>query len=389
MTTSHRTKRNPSICFVRNVHVGVLCVMPADAPTASRLYVAIVERGCAPIVGTAMICADAMVIVRVAVLRLIAVPMDGLVASVTSGCVLGAVGATIRARNAAPERNPIMTMSNLSPSIYIMTSFASSAAAGPSTALPKVLTEYLVKGESYDTYQIPVGTKLFKSYRDTLAKWSIDKVIPVKSPAYFGFDEPNVSENYGFAFAYKTTQPYELLAIDSKKTLAYLWGLAQGNTQVQRALTVGFGYDPTDPDKLQIRTSNEDLDYVLVGFLCEKGLQGYAGDYIRTDGGGQFHPECVMCGHDIHVELNPEYNVDGKLGLASPVEKHTKIHSMLTDKTISKLGPNKRKKEDKQREEEHIPTNLFSDSDGGSRRKKRTHKRVIRRRRSKKNKSRK
>ena len=53
-----------------------------------------------------MICADVMVIVKVAVLRLIAVPMDGLVASVTSGCVLGAVGATIRARNAAPERNP-------------------------------------------------------------------------------------------------------------------------------------------------------------------------------------------------------------------------------------------------------------------------------------------
>ena len=40
-------------------------------------------------------------------------------------------------------------------------------------------------------------------------------MIPVKSPAYFGFDEPNVSENYGFAFAYKTTETYELLAIDT------------------------------------------------------------------------------------------------------------------------------------------------------------------------------
>jgi len=373
--------------------------MPADAPTASRLYVAIVERGCAPIVGTAMICADAMVIVRVAVLRLIAVPMDGLVASVTSGCVLGAVGATIRARNAAPERNPIMTMSNLSPSIYIMASFASSAAAGPSTALPKVLTEYFHVGELYDTYQFPAETKLFKSYRDTLAKWSPNKVFPLIGPAYFGFDEPNVSENYGYAFAYKTTQPYELLAIDSKKTLAYLWELAEGNTQVQRALTMGFGYDPTVPDKLQIRTSNEDLDYVLVGFLCKKGLQGYAGDYIRTDGGGQFHPECVMCSDEnrkINVKLNPEYSVAGKPGLASPLEKHEQIQTMLTDKTISKLGPIKRKNNNdddnakkSKIEDEHIPTNLFPDFDGGSRRKKRTHKRVIRRRRSKKNKSRK
>jgi hypothetical protein len=77
------------------------------------LYVAIAESGCAPIVGTAMIYADAMVIVRVAALRLIAVPMDGLVASVTSGCVLGAADTATHVRNAAPERNQIMTMSNL------------------------------------------------------------------------------------------------------------------------------------------------------------------------------------------------------------------------------------------------------------------------------------
>ena len=243
---------------------------------------------------------------------------------------------------------------------------------------------------NYDTYQFPAGTKLFKSYRDTLAKWSIDKVIPVKSPAYFGFDEPNVSENYGFAFAYTTTQTYELLAIDSKKTLAYLWGLAEDNARVKRSLTMGFGYDPTVLDKPQIRTSNEDLDYVLVGFLCENRLNGYAGDYIRTDSGGQFHPECVMCSDEnrkINVELNPEYNVDEKRGLASPVEKHTKIHSMLTDKTISKLGNIKRKKTPKTYVV-HTPKILFPDL-GGSRRKKRTHKRVIRRRRSKKNKSRK
>ena len=262
------------------------------------------------------------------------------------------------------------------------------------TALPKVLTEYFHEDEHYDTYKIPAGTKLFKSYRDTLTKWSIDKVIPVKSPAYFGFDEPNVSKNYGFAFAYKTTAPYELLAIDSKKTLGYLWGLAKDNEQVKRSLTMGFGYDPTVPDKPQIRTSNEDLDYLLVSFLCEKRLNGYAGDYIRTDGGGQFHPECVMCGDPILVELNPEYNVSQRQGLASPVVTHRKILSMLTDKTISKLGhPIKRKIP--KINDVPVPINLFpkfdsdSDSDGGSRRKKRTHKRVLRRRRSKKNKSRK
>jgi hypothetical protein len=51
-----------------------------------------------------MIYAGAMVIVRVAALRSIAVPMDGHVANATSGYVPGAVDATTRARNAALER---------------------------------------------------------------------------------------------------------------------------------------------------------------------------------------------------------------------------------------------------------------------------------------------
>lgn len=417
MMTNHRTKRNPSICFVRNVLAGVLCVMSADVPTASRLYVAIAVSGCAPIVAITMIYADAMVIVRVAAPRLIAVPMDGLVASVTSGCVPGAVGATTHVRNAVLERNQ-MTTSNLSPSIYIMAAFASSA-AGPftassvasSVALPKVLTEYLVKGEPYDTYQIPAGTRLFKSYRDTLAKWSPDKVFPLTGPAYFGFDEPNVSENYGFAFAYKTTQPYKLLAIDSQNTLEYLWGLAADREDVRNTLTMCFGYHPDKPEKPQIRESNEGLDYVLVRFLCEpifreKELHGYAGDYIATAGGGRFHPECVMCGDPIHVEINTEYNVNGKPGLASPIEKHPGILSMLTSKKLN-INPQKRKNnrhiedsgdenEDPNTKRPTISKNLFSDFDGGSRRKKRTqrkrtqirHKRT-RRHKQKKNKSRK
>ena len=276
-----------------------------------------------------------------------------------------------------------------------MTTFASSA------ELPKAITKYFVEGKDYDTYKIPAGTTLFKSYRDTLENWKIDKVIPVKSPAYFGFDELNVSGNYGFAFAYKTTKEYELLAIDSNKTLEYLWGLAEhneNNEAIRKSLQLGFGYYPGYPNKPQIRTSNEKLDYILVNFLCEQGLHGYAGDYIRTDGNGKFHPECVMCGDTIHVVLDPEYSVAGKEGLASPLKKHVEIHTMLTNIK----GPNKRKNnnddyngkkskiEDEQIDEyKDISTNLFSDFDGGSRRKKRTHKRVIRRRRSKKNKSRK
>jgi hypothetical protein len=66
-TTNHRTNLN--IYFVRNVLAGVLCVMSADVPTASKLYVAIAESGCVRIVGTGMIYADVMAIVLVAALK--------------------------------------------------------------------------------------------------------------------------------------------------------------------------------------------------------------------------------------------------------------------------------------------------------------------------------
>jgi hypothetical protein len=341
--------------------------------------------------------------------------MGGPVVNATSGYVPGAAGVvTTNARNADLERNRMTTTtSNLSPSIYIMAAFASSAghssaghssaghssaghsSAGHSSAaaLPKVLTEYLVEGEKYDTYQIPVGTRLFKSYRDALAKWSPERVFPVKSPAYFGFDEPNVSENYGFAFAYKTTQPYELLAIDSPTTLKYLWGLAADREDVQKTLKKCFGYDPEKP---QIRTSDEKLDYVLVDFLCNHGFEGYAGDYIATASGGQFHPECVMCGDPIHVEINTEYNVIDILGLASPIGKHRKIQNMLTErrlkqttyKSITNNGKRNLESADIFEDSENeypdtkrattVSKNLFDDydSDGGSRRKKRTQKRT-------------
>lgn len=170
-------------------------------------------------------------------------------------------------------------------------------------------------------------------------------------------------------------------------------------------------------------------------FLCENGLYGYAGDYIATVGDGRFHPECVMCGDPIHVELNEEYNVTEKLGLASPIEKHSDILRMLMDRNpnINPKKPNqdtnqnqsKRsldtaqrffKNEDSENEDSEngdsenedsnnkktktdnlSSRNLFKDFGGGSRRKKRTqkkrvsrrHKRTQKRHKQKKNKSRK
>ena len=216
-----------------------------------------------------------------------------------------------------------------------------------SVALREQISQYFREGPEYDTYQIPADTRLFKSYRDSLEKWTPDKVFPVTGPAYFGFDEANVSGNYGFAFAYITTAPHELLAIDSPKTLNFLWKLAEikKRPDVQRVLRVNFGFNPKTSKK-QTRYSVEESDFLLVQFLCENGLTGYAGNYIATDGGGKFHPECVICGEQINVIINEEYNVSGKSGLSSPVEKHNEIQAMLNERFNQKKNEDGKKRKE-------------------------------------------
>ena len=282
-----------------------------------------------------------------------------------------------------------------------------------SVALREQISQYFREGREYDTYHIPAGTRLFKSYRDSLEKWTPDKVFPVRGPAYFGFDEVNVSGNYGFAFAYITTAPHELLAIDSPKTLAYLWGLAQEDVNVQNALQKSFGFTPSNP--VIRRTSDEILDYIIVDFICKNGLHGYAGDYIPTAGRGRFHPECVICGGQINVIINEKYKVptenypDGISGLASPVEKHRQINGMLENRRLEAMSKiSKRRTSEKLDlgagtsldfgDDENTVPNTIQDKKiakslsadfGGSRKKRKTRKQRKRAYKQKKNKSRK
>jgi hypothetical protein len=242
-----------------------------------------------------------------------------------------------------------------------------------------------------------------------LEKWTLDKVFPVIGPAYFGFDEDNVSGNYGFAFAYITTAPHELLAIDSRKTLAYLWGLAEKDVNVQKALQKSFGFSQSKP--VITRTSDEILDYIIVDFICKNGLHGYAGDYIRTAGGGRFHPECVICGGQINVRINEEYTAGGISGLASPVDKHRLINGMLENRHLESISNFSKRRTSKEMNlgsgttldfgddsygenavpntiKDEVERTLFTDY-GGSRKKRKTRKQRKRTYKQKKNKSRK
>jgi len=198
-------------------------------------------------------------------------------------------------------------------------------------ALKEKIAKWFVPGDLYDTYVIPAGTPLFKSFRKPLTEWAY---TPVQGPAYFGFNE-ETSRIYGYAFSYITEKPHVLLAIDSGKTMYYLSKLIK-DEEVKRALNSSFGYNSQG----QVRNSVGPNDWKVVQFLCDNGLPGYAANFMQEAiPGSFFHPECVIC--QPNVRLNDDaYNVNGYAGLATPKEFHQEISAELSKMSAP---PRKRK----------------------------------------------
>jgi hypothetical protein len=239
-------------------------------------------------------------------------------------------------------------------------------------ALKAKIAKWFVNGDLYDTYVIPAGTHLFKSFRKPLTEWAYS---PVQGPAYFGFNE-ETSRIYGYAFSYITEEPHVLLAIDSRKTMDYLSQLIK-DEDVKKALQKSFGL------RVQIRNSVGPNDWKVVKFLCDNGLPGYAANFMQEAiPGSFFHPECVIC--EPKVRLNDDaYNVNGIAGLATPEEYHRKISAELTKMSAP---PRKMKAEtNDERIINPIKLNFGDDDDddtpksGGSRKRRRQRQKKSRR----------
>ena len=196
--------------------------------------------------------------------------------------------------------------------------------------LKNQISSYLTSGENYDIYIIPAGTVLFKSFRNSLNEWK--GFEPFVGPAFFGFNE-ETSRIYGYAFSYRTTREYRLLAIDSPRTLKYLYDLANEDEKIQNILKQNYGYKKIP----QIRNSEGPNDWKFVQFLCSNNLNGYAANYIRESiPSSFFHPECVICEPD-GIMLNHDFQENGIFGLATPSEFHLKIKCMLDERNAPKI----------------------------------------------------
>lgn len=204
-------------------------------------------------------------------------------------------------------------------------------------ALRVRIQSYFREGPNYDVYVIPAGTELFSGYRGALNSYNFETAI--SQPKFFGFNE-KTAEIYGYVFAYITTQPYELIAMDSLKTLKYLH--ENSDEKIQDILRSNYGYKAekiNNKNFVPIRTSTKSTDFKLVQYLCDKGFSGYATNFMVEDFGGTFHPECAIC-TPIGVNLNTGYqsnDILGKkiIGLVTPdtAEMQAKVRELILKDT--------------------------------------------------------
>ena len=143
-------------------------------------------------------------------------------------------------------------------------------------------------------YIIPTGLLFFRAKKGSRYNINSDfSVLTLNPRAFFGVHNMNrayieyYEDKYGVIFAFETTRPYKLLALDHPDTKATLYNIVPPN--IRDVLRKNYGYTMSGK-----RNSQLNSDLVLSQYLCDNGYQGYASDFIETDI-DDFDPEFMIC----------------------------------------------------------------------------------------------
>jgi len=145
-------------------------------------------------------------------------------------------------------------------------------------------------------YIVPENTTLF---RGDIPLDENDPLSHMNGPVFFGQTE-EVAREYGMPFRFITTQPLKLLALD--KSMDKIYEVASNDNSpledktvkeiIPEILEKNYGYVSG------IRNSDNDADKTMTNYLCKTYNTGYALDFTKTDAGGMFHREIIICDKD-------------------------------------------------------------------------------------------
>lgn len=169
-------------------------------------------------------------------------------------------------------------------------------------------------------YIIRPGCPLFKATKNS------DRLVLSRGRlSFFGVHNldpdyiASYEDEYGITFAFETTRPYKLLALDHPATKMALYNKVPEN--IKRILRRNYGYNTMSGS----RVSELDSDLALSQYLCDEGYEGYATNFMQTDV-GEFHPEFMIC------------NVDGMRPLGRITNNPTKIANILRRGEIDQVS---------------------------------------------------
>jgi len=199
-------------------------------------------------------------------------------------------------------------------------------------------------------YLIQPGCRLFKATKNSA---TLD--LRRGRLSFFGVHNmdrdyiESYENEYGIIFAFETTRPYKLLALDHPATKETLYARAPEN--IKRILRINYGYTMSGR-----RDSELNSDITLSQYLCDEGYEGYATNFMHTDT-GEFHPEFMIC------------RVDGMRPLGRVTNDPAKIANILERGEIDQVSRDLKvsRKGNKQRTESpyvaRAPRNLFASDD--------------------------
>jgi hypothetical protein len=182
-------------------------------------------------------------------------------------------------------------------------------------------------------YIIPESYPLFKAKKITNNK-DINIELIDGHAYFFGLknmtDEylKSYEEEYGVIFEYKTKMQIKLLALDDKQTQKNLYDNAPN--EIKTILENNYGYYNN------IRNSMPEPDKNLGRYLCSLGFQGYGIFKMKTDLGGTFHPELLICNANSFVELVGKITPDNRIESIIERSKLDKLNREMKEKKKGK-----------------------------------------------------
>ena len=214
-------------------------------------------------------------------------------------------------------------------------------------------------------YIIPKGLRFFRAKKGSRYNITPDfSVLTLNPRAFFGMYNTDrdyiesYEDKYGVIFAFETTRPYKLLALDHPTTKMALYNRVPPN--IQDVLRINYGYTMSGK-----RNSQLNSDLVLSQYLCDNGYQGYATYFMETDT-DDFDPEFMICDVGGITSLGRITNDPRRIDIIVERGKADKIRAELEASRQEKRKNRQRPESPsaaRARPMSFAPTNLFASYD--------------------------